>query len=54
MISLMSDCLLRISEVVSVNVGDIKGSVLHLKASKTDQEGQGRGVVYLRIHKACN
>ena len=44
MISLMSDCLLRISEVVSVNVGDIKGSVLHLKASKTDQEGKGEAL----------
>ena len=44
MISLMSDCLLRISEVVAVNVGDIKGSVLHLKASKTDQEGKGEAL----------
>ena len=44
MISLMSDCLLRISEVVAVNVGDIKGSTLHLKASKTDQEGHGEAL----------
>ena len=36
MIRLMSDCLLRISEVVVVNVGDLKGSTLTLRSSKTD------------------
>ena len=41
MIRLMSDCLLRISEVVAVDVGDLKGSALTLRASKTDQEGAG-------------
>ena len=41
MIRLMSDCLLRISEVVAVNVGDLKGSTLTLRSSKTDQEGAG-------------
>ena len=41
MIRLMSDCLLRISEVVAVNVGDLKGSTLTLRSSKTDQEGTG-------------
>ena len=41
MIRLMSDCLLRISEVVAVNVGDFKGSTLTLRSSKTDQEGTG-------------
>ena len=41
MIRLMSDCLLRISEVVGVNVGDLKGSTLTLRVSKTDQEGTG-------------
>ena len=41
MIRLMSDCLLRISEVVAVNVGDFKGSTLTLRSSKTDQEGAG-------------
>ena len=40
-IRLMSDCLLRISEVVAVNVGDFKGSTLTLRSSKTDQEGAG-------------
>ena len=41
MIRLMSDCLLRISEVVAVNVGDFKGSTLTIRSSKTDQEGAG-------------
>ena len=40
MIRLMSDCLLRISEVVAVDVEDI-GKVLTVRASKTDQEGEG-------------
>ncbi len=44
MINLMSDCLLRISEVVAVNAGDIKGSVFTLKSSKTDQEGRGEAL----------
>ena len=44
LINLMSDCLLRISEVVAVNVGDIKGSTLYLKSSKTDQEGVGESL----------
>ena len=44
MINLMSDCLLRISEVVAVNVGDIKGSTLKLKSSKTDQEGRSEAL----------
>ena len=42
MIRLMSDCLLRISEVVAVNVGDFKGSTLTLRSSKTDQEGTAK------------
>ena len=41
MIRLMSDCLLRIGEVVAVNVEDIKKGVLTLHYSKTDQEGVG-------------
>ena len=44
LIVLMSDYLLRISEVVAVNVGDIKGSTLYLKSSKTDQEGVGESL----------
>ena len=37
----MSDCLLRISEAVAVNVGDLHKSTLRIKSSKTDQEGRG-------------
>ena len=44
MIRLMSDCLLRISEVVAVNVGDFKDSTLILRSSKTDQEGAGESL----------
>ena len=44
MIRLMSDCLLRISEVVAVNVGDLKETTLTLRASKTDQEGIGESL----------
>jgi len=44
LINLMSDCLLRISEAVAVNVGDIKGSTLRIKSSKTDQEGVGESL----------
>ena len=47
LIRLMSDCLLRISEVVAVNVGDIQKSTLRIKSSKTDQEGRGE-VLYRR------
>ena len=39
MIRLMSDCLLRISEVVAVNAGDLKERTLTVRSSKTDQEG---------------
>ena len=39
MIRLMSDCLLRISEVVAVNAGDLKERTLTVRTSKTDQEG---------------
>ena len=46
LIRLMSDCLLRISEVVAVNVGDIQKSTLRIKSSKTDQEGRGE-VLYV-------
>ena len=44
MIRLMSDCLLRISEVVAVDVDDIKGKVLAIGASKTDPEGRGENL----------
>ena len=41
MMHLMSDCLLRVGEVVAVNVEDIKKGVLTLHQSKTDQIGVG-------------
>ena len=44
MIRLMSDCLLRISEVVAVNVGDLKEKTLTVHASKSDQEGTGESL----------
>ena len=44
MIRLMSDCLLRISEVVAVNVGDFKANILTVHASKSDQEGTGESL----------
>ena len=40
LIRLMSDCLLRISEAVAVNVSDV-GKVLRINQSKTDQDGRG-------------
>lgn len=44
MIRLMSDCLLRISEVVAINVEDLKEKTLTLRVSKTDQEGTGESL----------
>ncbi len=41
LIRLMSDCLLRISEAVAVNVEHIRSGVLEIESSKTDQEGAG-------------
>ena len=40
-IRLMSDCLLRVSEAVAVDVEDLKDKTLIVKSSKTDQEGVG-------------
>ena len=47
MIRLMSDCLLRISEVVAVNVGDLKGSTLTLRIVENRSRGYGRNAVRL-------
>ena len=44
MIRLMSDCLLRISEVVAVDADDIKGKTLAIGSSKTDPEGRGENL----------
>ena len=41
MMRLMSDCLLRVGEVVAVNIDDLKKGVLTVHQSKTDQEGAG-------------
>lgn len=41
LIRLMSDCLLRISEVVGVNVEDLGENVLTVRRSKDNQEGNG-------------
>ena len=40
----MSDCLLRISEVVTVNLGGLKERALTVQASKTDQERAGESL----------
>ena len=44
MIRLMSDCLLRISEVVAVNVEDFREKTLTLRSSKSDQDGSGESL----------
>ena len=44
LIRLMSDCLLRISEAVAVNVEDFKKNTLTIETSKTDQEGKGEAL----------
>ena len=44
MIRLMSDCLLRVSEVVAVNAGDLKERTLTVRVSKTDQEGSSESL----------
>ena len=57
LIRLMSDCLLRISEAVAINVEDTS-SVLHIRRSKTDQKGAGM-TLYVgpstrrAIHRYC-
>ena len=42
-IPMMSDCLLRISEVVEVNIEDVD-TTLTIRSSKTDQEGKGESL----------
>ena len=52
LIRLMSDCLLRISEAVAVDVENLD-KVLVLRSSKTDQEGEGAALyVGAPTHKA--
>ena len=50
LIRLMSDCLLRISEAVAVNVGDIQKSTLRIKIVQDRSGGSGRGIVCRRSH----
>ena len=47
MIQLMSDCLLRVSEVVAVNVLHFKQNTLIIQRSKTDQQGKGVALYYI-------
>ena len=42
MIRLMSDCLLRISEVVAVNIGDLKETTLTVRVLKNRSRGHRR------------
>lgn len=44
MIRLMSDCLLRISEVVAVDIDDLSESTLMIRSSKTDPQGIGESL----------
>ena len=58
MIRLMSDCLLRISEVVAVNIEDVD-TTLTIRSSKTDQEGKGESLfigepTHNAINKYCD
>ncbi len=46
LIAVASDALLRVSEMVAIDVGDIErdsdgSAILHIRRSKTDQEGRG-------------
>ena len=53
MISLMSDCLLRISEAVAVDVEDVQDEGLQVHGKRTSG-GPGRIPVYLRIDTAVD
>ena len=44
LIRLMSDCLLRISEVVAVDIEDLGEQTLTVRTSKTDHEGTGENL----------
>ena len=44
MISLMSDCLLRISEAVAVNVQDVQDEGLQVRGKKADAEKRGESL----------
>ncbi|MXV76720.1 tyrosine-type recombinase/integrase [Candidatus Poribacteria bacterium] len=44
MIRLMSDCLLRVAEVVAVDISDFEKQTLLIRKSKTDQTGIGESL----------
>lgn len=44
MICLMIYCLLRVSEAIAVNCGDLKDKTLLVRSSKTNQEGVGESL----------
>jgi len=53
LIRLMSDCLLRVSEAVAVNVEDLKEKTLLVSKSKTDQEGVGEMLYVTSDTRRC-
>jgi len=48
LIQLMSDCLLRVSEAVAVNVSNLREKTLYIARSKTDQMGEGKHLYMTR------
>ena len=48
----MSDCLLRVSEAVSVNVSHLHEKTLHIFRSKTDQMGDGKRLYITRVTRS--
>ena len=53
MIRLMSDCLLRISEVVTVNIGDLKEKTLTLRSSKPIRKAPVKVSMSVMQHEMC-
>ena len=43
-IQVMSDAMLRVSELVELRVSDLQGNMVHIRFSKTDQEGKGESL----------
>ena len=53
MIRLMSDCLLRISEVVTVNVGDLKERLSHSDRRKLIRKAPAKVSMSVTQHETC-
>ena len=51
-IQVMSDAMLRVSELVELRVSDLQGNMVQIRFSKTDQEGKGEYLYLLRGHPA--